>query len=328
MRAIYLQGHNARPERLSREIRQVLSSGANGIVFDVKDIIGVVNYRSRVKQVEEVRTHQPPIPDLDKTIKFLHDRGIYVIARMALFQDETLARRRPDLAVSNSAGPLLTKGRPLWVEPGRNDVQYYNLSLVRELIDRGVDEIQFDYVRYPAEGDLRNVTYYGVKKSSDKIAHLKRFLASAWFMTRGTNVKTAIDIFGVTAWGEPKDVASTGQQMEELAPFVDVISPMLYPSHFAPGFRGFANPADHPHYFYYEGVSKIRKRTGSRVIIRPWIQAFPLRVTVYNGAYLLKQIQGSNDAGGQGWMMWNAGNIYGLVYRAVARPRERSEKPR
>ena len=317
IRAVYLQGKNTRPHRLSREIKKLKDAGGNGVVFDVKDIIGVVNYPSRIAMVEEYRTHRPPIPDLDKTIRFLHKNNIYIIARMALFQDQNLSIKKPEYAIKNGKSILLTKGKPLWVDPALEAVQHYNLQLVTELIEAGVDEIQFDYIRYPAEGNLSQVKYFNVRKPSDKTQHLKRFLANSWFLTRGTGVKLAIDIFGITAWGENVDIQSTGQRIEELAPFVDVISPMLYPSHFDYGYSGFAKPADKPHYFYYHGVMKVLEKSSSDVVVRPWVQAFPWRVTEYGPEYIRQQIKGSRNGGGTGWMMWNAGNRYQIAYQAM-----------
>ncbi|MEQ9362749.1 MAG: putative glycoside hydrolase, partial [Leptospirales bacterium] len=161
--AMYLRGDNTRPGRLEREVGRMREIGANGVVFDVKDIIGVVNYRSGVPEVEAMRRHAPPIRNLAKTIHYLHEQGMYVIARTALFQDENLAINRPDLAIKDRGAPdgiLLVKGKPLWVDPGRPEVRNYNLKIVQELVGLGVDEIQFDYVRYPAEGNLSRVEYY------------------------------------------------------------------------------------------------------------------------------------------------------------------------
>ncbi|MCB1314460.1 MAG: hypothetical protein KDK27_00830 [Leptospiraceae bacterium] len=318
--AIYLQGMNFRPSRLQREVRRLKSIGANGVVFDVKDIIGVVNYRSGVAEVEQLRRHAPPISNLPRTIHFLHEQGIYVIARMALFQDENLAIRRPDLAIKDGGAPngiLLVKGKPLWVDPGREEVQQYNLKIVQELVDLGVDEIQFDYVRYPAEGDLSKVTYYKLQNPAQKTDNLVRFLSRAREIVHGSNVKTSIDIFGIVAWGEEVDIRATGQRIERLAQHVDIISPMLYPSHFSFGFDGFDNPADQGYHFYYEGVKRILAKTDSQIVVRPWLQAFRWRVKNYDENYIIKQILGSDAGGGRGWMMWNAGNDYEIVYRAL-----------
>lgn len=321
IRAIYLRGENAVPGRLSAEVRRMKRVNANSVVFDVKDILGVVNYKSSVAEVEKYRRHPAPIPDLPKMIDYLHRNGIYVIARTAMFQDENLSTVRPDLAIpdrNSPTGRLLFKGRPLWVDPGHPEVQLYNLKIIHELVQLGVDEIQLDYIRYPAEGDLSGVSYFQVKNPLDKTQHLKEFLAAAWILTRTTDVKLAVDVFGVVAWGEEADRNSTGQRLEAFAPYVDVVSPMLYPSHFNRGFDGFGQPADEPVYFYKVGNQKVREMMGANVIIRPWLQAFKWRVSNYNESYILRQIQGSDAGGGEGWMMWNAGNEYDVVYRALA----------
>lgn len=332
VRAIYVRGDNTSPARLAAEVARAKAAGANAVVFDVKDVIGVVNYRSDVPIVEELRQYPPPIPSLVKTIRFLHDQGFYVIARTALFQDENLARKRPDLAIKDAGSPsgiLLVKGRPLWVDPGRPEVRQYNFGLVIEMAGLGVDEIQFDYVRYPAEGNLKQVTYYDVKNVEDKTGHLKRFLELSHTFLEGSGTRLAIDIFGVVAWGEDADVRTTGQRIKELAPHVDVISPMLYPSHFNAGFDGYTNPADQGFHFYNDGVRRVLEMSGgsSGPVIRPWVQAFKWRVTNYNELYVLDQIKGTTAGGGVGWMMWNAANDYNVVYRALTMKSPAEYKP-
>lgn len=320
VRAIYMRGDNTVPGRLMREVKYIRESGANAIVFDVKDILGVVNYPSRVPEVEQYRRHRPPIRDLSKVIRYLHDNNIYVIARMALFQDQNLSEVKPELAIRdrNSAdGILKVKGRNLWVDPGRDEVQTYNLKIVHELLSTGVDEIQFDYVRYPAEGDLSGVHFHDVQNVHDKTQHLKRFLAAAFTMSRGTGVHIAIDVFGVVAWGEEVDIRTTGQRLNELSLFVDIMSPMLYPSHFSRGYAGYDNPADEPYHFYKEGVERVLALSPRGTVVRPWLQAFAWRVTNYNEDYIIQQIRGNHSGGGIGWMMWNAGNTYEMVYRAI-----------
>ncbi|MCB1171478.1 MAG: hypothetical protein KDK25_14125 [Leptospiraceae bacterium] len=320
VRAIYLRGDNTTPRRLLRELKHIKDSGANAIVFDVKDILGVINYSSNVAEVEEYRRHAPPIRDLSKIIRFLHDNNIYVIARMALFQDQNLSEVRPDLAIKDRNSPdgvLKVKGRNLWVDPGRDEVQAYNLKIFQELLIKGVDEVQFDYVRYPAEGDLSGVHFHNVKDVHDKTQNLKRFLAAAFTLSRGTGVHIAIDVFGIVAWGEEVDIRTTGQRLNELSVFVDIMSPMLYPSHFSRGYAGFENPADEPYHFYKEGVERVRQLSPPGTVVRPWLQAFAWRVTNYNEDYIIQQIRGNHSGGGTGWMMWNAGNSYDMVYRAI-----------
>ncbi len=317
VRAVYLQGGNTVPGRVAREVAALKSAGGNAIVFDVKDILGVVNYRSEDREVEKHRTHAPPIPDLPKTIQYLHEHDVYVIARVALFQDRNLAEQRPDLAIRDGSDFLRWKGKPLWVDPGADAVHTYNLRLVAELVRLGVDEIQFDYVRYPAEGDLSRVRYRSVSSPSDKTFHLKRFLTAARALTKGTGVRTAIDVFGIVAWGERADVEATGQKLEELARYVDVVSPMLYPSHFGLVWDGIVNPADHPRHFYLHGVRRVQAKAGHRVVIRPWIQAFHWRVSQYDEKYIREQLAGSKESGGVGWMMWNAGNSYDVAYSGM-----------
>ena len=133
------------------------------------------------------------------------------------------------------------------------------------------------------------------------------------------NCKLSIDIFGVVAWGKNIDIKKTGQRIELLYKYCDIISPMLYPSHFDDNFINEADPQTNPYYFIFQGVKKVINLSKNRVIVRPWLQAFKWRVRNYNTDYILKQIKAANDSGGYGYLFWNASNRYGLVFETLKR---------
>jgi hypothetical protein len=145
---------------------------------------------------------------------------------------------------------------------------------------------------------------------------ITHFLKRAYESISKTGAFVSIDIFGVVAWGKYADINSTGQNISLLAEHCDVISPMLYPSHFNDNFDGFKNPGDRPYHFIYEGCKKVRKLAGDKVIIRPWLQAFAWRVSNFNAVYINEQIRASNDSGAHGYLMWNASNRYNEVYKS------------
>ena len=197
-------------------------------------------------------------------------------------------------------------------------VQEYNISLACELADSGVDEVQFDYIRFPTVGDQNDAAYTWSEGRADRTMAVASFLKNAHQRLRSKNCFLSIDIFGVVAWGKNVDIEKTGQKIDLLAANCDVISPMLYPSHFNDQFDGFAKPGDHPHHFIMNGCLRVRELAGkNKVIVRPWLQAFGWRVSKYNASYITEQVRGSVDGGGYGYLFWNASNKYDEVIQGL-----------
>jgi len=318
--AIYIQWGLASIDNIIKHTEEIKNTPINAFVIDAKDIVGILTYKSNDPIVQKYQQHPAIIKDFNKLVHYLHSKNIYVIVRQALFQDMNLIKYRKDLAIYNKNTASKTieyKGNPIWLDPAKEEVQDYNLRIFKELLSFGVDEIQFDYVRYPAEGDLSGVVFHDVNTPEDKTKHLERFLFKAWFLKYPTETKLSIDVFGVTAWQEKKDIMATGQNIPKISVYFDYISPMLYPSHFNRGFEGIANPADHPEYFYQKGMNYFKALLPDYVKIRPWLQAFKWRVTNYNEEYILRQIKTSQDNHGYGWILWNAASNYDTPLRAL-----------
>lgn len=318
---IYLTGTSARPGKVDKYLDFSRAQKLNGICFDIKDVYGFVNYKSALPEVKITQGKtQPPLGDLSPLVAYYKSKKFYTIARVAMHQDELMAGKFPDRQIKlKDGGPLLTKGRTVWVDPNKKAVQDYNLAIIREVLASGVDEIQLDYIRYPAEGDWKLADYHGLKDFDDKPRIIGSFLQRVHSLTRAYGAYLSLDVFGVVAWQEPLDIKSTGQNMHVLGQAADVLSPMLYPSHFGAAFGGVANPADKPARFLEEGVSNLREINKTQVI-RPWLQAFKWRVTNYSPQYITEQIRGSKKAGGQGYLLWNAGNIYEHYTEPVPTP--------
>lgn len=309
--ALYLTGTSARPARVDKFLTFSRAQNLNGVVFDIKDVYGFVNYRSHLPEVKVTQGKTPPpLGELLPIVAYYKSKKFYTIARIALFQDELQATKFPDRQIKlRSGAPLKTKGRTVWVDPNKKAVQEYNLALIREVLQSGVDEIQLDYVRYPAEGDWKLAAYHGLKDHSEKPQVIGAYLQKVHALVHSYGARLSLDVFGVVAWQEPLDIKSTGQNMHVLSQAADVLSPMLYPSHFGLEFGGIKNPADQPALFLDEGVRKLRAIAPEK-IIRPWIQAFRWRVTNYSPRYITEQIRGAKKAGAQGYLLWNAGNAY------------------
>lgn len=282
---------------------RLVRNGANTVVFDAKEVEGLPTYRSVVqKQYTGVETSGAAIDDISKLVSYLHEKGVHVVARVCVFRDIHNATR-------NGAWRFDKE----WVNPASRAVQDYNLAIIRELIGFGVDEIQVDYFRYPADGK----THTGVEGKSRSDV-LTEYAARIHEITTSKGVLLSLDMFGIVIWQKDEDIRILGQDVMRFKDHFDIISPMLYPSHFVKNFSGIPNPADEPYMFVNAGVKRMKALVGDRVIIRPWLQSFPLRVTIgYTPAYIKEQIRAARDAGAVGWLLWSPGNKYTEAFRAL-----------
>ncbi len=320
-RGIYITMTSAATRRVLTLVRQMKPAGINTVVIDIKDMNGVVAYKSRVPLARKINASEHgPIRDLPKLINLLHAQGIHVVVRQVVFYDRQLAENEPRLALKSKSGaPWRQHGRQVWADPANTEVQDYNLALAEEVADMGIDEIQFDYIRFPAEGDLADIDYSFDVQSTPKYEILAGFLRRAEELLHPRGVLVSIDVYGVMAWSKQRDIDVTGQRLTTLSHYVDVISPMLYPSHFYPPFEGHNYPAWEPYFFVYQGVIKTsRLVAGGGAHIRPWLQAFHYKVKDrYRPDYVTTQILASHDIGVSDFLLWNAGNDYDVGLKGI-----------
>lgn len=323
VKGIYITAPVAGSDEVFRVVDAFRRVGGNSVVIDAKDMDGVVTFHhSDVPLVNQLDLNERAyIPDLPKLIAKLHAMGIHVIMREALFDDKLLAHKMPqwDVVSKRTGKPWPDNaGIVQWVDPSLPAVQDYEIALAKELAGMGADEIQFDYVRFPAMGDTLDCKYHFDQDHIAKSAIVAGFLARAYAALHPMGVLVSADVYGTVAWNEPIDVEITGQDLTALAPHLDAISPMLYPSHFKDGYDHIGHPADHPYHFLNEGVSRtVKKIAGTRCVVRPWMQAFPLRVTHFGPGYVTAQLEGAKDAGADGWLMWNAAVRYDEAFDGI-----------
>lgn len=324
-RGIYITKTSAATERVFTLVKQMKPCGLNTVVFDVKDMDGALAYDSNVPLANSSGSDKDAIiRDIPKLVDRLHQEGIHVVARQALFHDDYMAQARPDLALRSKSGrPWREKGKLVWLDPNNPQVRAYNIGIAKELVAMGVDEVQFDYIRFPAMGALKDIAYSFDVEKTPKHAVITSFLKEAYEALHPTGALVSLDVFGVVAWDEGIDVKNTGQRLEDLAKYADVISPMVYPSHFYPPFFGHNRPAEEPYYFVNEGIKRTAKKTaGTGIVIRPWLQAFnlggKLKARNYGPGYVTEQIKASYDGQGVGYLLWNPGNVYEVGFEGVA----------
>jgi hypothetical protein len=327
VRAIYLTGVMAGSDHGMRIIRHWREVGGNAVVFDIKDSDGIVNIAFDHPLATGQRHY---ISDLPKLIRFLHSENMHAIARIAIFRDEHLVTSHPELAVKSrrTGESWRENGKLVWTDPSNPKVQDYDIALAKFVAQAGVDEVQFDYVRFPAEGDQKDTAFnfqtdHPKWQRSEVIAN---FLDRAYAQIHPTGALFSLDVFGVMAWQRPVDLSHTGQDIVAMAKHCDVISPMIYPSHFF-GMDGIAHPGDAPEHFIGESMERFMLITkDSGVVIRPWLQAFAWRTKTYSPKYVEVQIEVAKQKGGIGFLFWNANNDYSKPYAAM--PEMRAAKGR
>ncbi len=355
VRAIYLTGVMAGSDHGVRIIHHWREVGGNAVVFDIKDSDGIVNIAFDHPLASGQRHY---IPDLPKFVHFLHSENMHAIARIAIFRDEHLVTSHPELAVkSRSTGqPWRENGKLVWTDPSNSKVQDYDIALAKFVTQSGVDEVQFDYVRFPAEGDQKDAAFAfqtehpadppiehpknsHPKDSHPKDSHTKDeqsseviadFLKRAYAQIHPTGALFSLDVFGVMAWQRPVDLSHTGQDIVAMARHCDVLSPMIYPSHFF-GMDGIARPGDAPEHFIGESMDRFKLITSSGdsgVVIRPWLQAFAWRTKTYSPQYVEVQVEVAKQKGGIGFLFWNANNDYSKPYAAMPEMRAAKNKDR
>jgi hypothetical protein len=287
----------------------------NAVVIDVKGDRGWIPWRTEVPMALKVGAQGPVmLKDVDGMLADLKSRGVYAIARIVVFKDNVLATSRPDLAVidTRTGKPWIDRENLAWVDPFREEVWKYNIEVAKEAIRKGFDEVQFDYVRFPTDGKLAHARYSRPATKETRLPTVAAFLGRARKELGPMGAFVAADIFGYTAFNE--NDTDIGQRIEELAPHVDYLSPMVYPSGYHLGIPGYRNPVQNPYHVVHESVKNIRRRSGSTAVaIRPWLQdfkdyAFDKRIFGVNE--IRAQIKGGEDAGGVGWMLWNPRNDY------------------
>ena len=321
-RGIYVNRYSMACQKLMSLADAVVESGGNTVILDGKDMTGKLSYPSKSVMATELGANDSPtIGDPAKLIHYLHKRGLHVGVRLVLFYDPLFAEKRPEFVLrsATTGEPWMENGKVAWVDPSQPTVQAYNLAIARELAQMGVDEIQFDYIRFPTAEDIQDVRLGRDGERIQRHQIITEFLAKARRELAAYKVLLSIDVFGIIAWGRSEDVRITGQKIEDLANYCDVISPMIYPSHFYGPFQGITKPEDHPFLLVSETCRKFnRLLADSKVTLRPWIQAFPLGADNFNEEYIIQQLRALRESGARGWLLWSAGNAYEVAWKALA----------
>ncbi|MCL4405991.1 MAG: putative glycoside hydrolase [Patescibacteria group bacterium] len=297
-------------------INLVKTTELNAVVVDIKDYSGYVAYDIEDPLINQYKAKDVKIPKINALIKKFHDQGIYVIGRIAVFQDPILAKNRPDLAVqskSNGKTWLDRKGLA-WMDPASQEVWDYNLGIAKDATSRGFDEINFDYIRFPSDGNITDMNFPVYDMVTPKHLTMRKFFQ----YVRNTLPETTIsaDLFGLAA--VVNDDLGIGQIIEDALPYFDAVCPMAYPSHYATNFLGFKNPADHPYEVVKDTIqtamTKLHNLESQGMTnqpkIRLWLQDFDMGAT-YDAVKVRQEITAVEEIDATaGWMLWSPENSY------------------
>ncbi len=311
IRGLYLTAHSAGQDDWRQNLISKMKAGRlNAVVIDIKDYSGYILYDTQIPEIKNISGTNIQMTDVKKIIQEFHDADIYVIARQTVFQDPVLGEARPELAFHTKNGNIWKdKNNLAWLDPSQQGVWEYNLAIAKEALALGFDEIQFDYMRYPSDGNLASLQYNipEDKTRSQVLGEFFKYLADNL-----AEAEISVDLFGLVTDNTNSEYdLGIGQRLTVAADHFDYISPMMYPSHYADGYLGLANPAANPGPVIAYGLKVSHDLMQTKASkLRPWIQAFSIGAN-YDKQKIDAQISAvENVTSTEGWLLWNARNVY------------------
>jgi hypothetical protein len=301
------------PSVREKVINIVNHTEANSLMVDIKDYSGRVSYEVSNPELQKIGSVEKRIPDMQGLLARLHQDNIYTIGRIAVFQDPYFVKIHPELAVKSkkNGGPWKDRKGITWLDPNSREVWDYIIALAKDAHEAGFDEINFDYIRFPSDGDIQDM-FFPLSGTKPKPEVIKEFFAYLDEHMKTAGITTSADIFGMTTTST--DDLNIGQVLENALPYFDYICPMVYPSHYPPGFHGWKNPNAYPyeliHYVMKSGVDRAIAANTTPLKLRPWLQDFSMGTPSYGKKEVEEQIQGVYDSGLTSWMLWDPSNKY------------------
>ena len=353
VKAIYMTSCVAgTPSIRSSLVKLIEETEINSVVIDIKDFTGTLSFIPENPALKALLSTRCYAPDMKTFIESLHKKGIYVIGRIAVFQDVYLVKNRPELAVRRkSDGGIWKDYKGLsFTDPASKDVWDHTVLIAKESYAAGFDELNFDYIRFPSDGNMKDISFpFSGNKPKPEV--MRQFFAYLNKELKPMDSTTSInsgqagspqarpvlsaDLFGMTTTNT--DDLNIGQVLENALPYFDYIAPMVYPSHYPTNFMGFAKPATKPYEVVKFSMDEAVKRTIATTTVVAMFGEQPISTTTkpflyrkkvfdankirpwlqdfnlgatYTPEMVRAQIQATYDAGLDSWMLWNAANRY------------------
>ncbi len=317
VKGIYSTANSAGGSRLERLIQLIDETDLNSIVVDVKDDYGHITFHTDNPDLEAWGTTKKIIPDTHQLIDTLNAHDIYPIARIVVFKDTVLAEKKPDLSFVNSDGTLWKNdNKDAFVNPYKKEVWDYNIEVAKEAAKMGFKEIQFDYVRFAEGFEKRADALKYDKDDRERTQVITDFVQYAREQLNPLGVRVSVDIFGYTT--AVASAAGIGQDFNAISKNVDIICPMIYPSHYGADWYAHKVPDAYPYDTISGAVTdaweKFKEIEKVQPILRPWIQDFTATWVKGHIPYGKKeveaQIQALEDNGVHEYLLWNSSNVY------------------
>jgi hypothetical protein len=314
VRGIMVSGwYGGSPDLVGPLLKWAKDAGVNTVILDVKAEDGKVSWQSDVPLAKEIGANESKIGDIVKTVQEMHEMGFWVAGRIVTMNDKYLYRGRPAWGIPGFPG-----GDYSFMDPKNENVWQYNIDIAKAAVRAGVDEIQFDYIRYPE----KLVDGYNRDTGADyRTKNINNFLKKAVDELHPLGVKVSADVFGLTTSVAEGDDMQIGQDYRQVAEIVDYVCAMAYPSHYALGTYGLDNPNKHPYETIKVSMGKGLERTQGIPVEkhRPWLQDFTMDGVRYGTPEVTAQIKALHDVGIQSWVLWDPTNKYsrGVDYSKI-----------
>ena len=310
VRGIYInpwQGCNQ--DYMDRVFAQADSGLINALIIDFKGDYGYLTYASEVGLAKKLGAVKKYL-DLDYLLKNAAARNVKIIARIVCFRDNYLARYKNWGMRDDQGNIWYDKTGTAWTNPYIDSVGEYLVSIVEELVKLGITSIAFDYIRFPTDGAVDQIRL--TKVNGPRYKPIVKFLQKIRETVPDAEIGACV--FGFTAW---HDLKNEGQILEQFGPNLDVIYPMLYPSHFPAAFKREVSEYWRNYWIYFDSVKGAFKKLPPGVKVVPFIQGFKLMAQDFNYEYILSQLDGSVSADAQGFIIWNASNDYATSWTPI-----------
>ena len=294
-------------------VKMIDETELNAVVIDIKDSTGKISFQIDDLEIQKYGSIENRIRGVKTIIDTLHSKNIYVIGRISVFQDPYMTKIKPEWAVKRLSDGGVWKDRKglSFLDPTKKEVHDYTLKIALKSYELGFDEINLDYIRYPSDGNMKDINYNlkDGKTRADNIEEFFKYFSKE--LKKENNIPLSADLFGLTT--EAVDDMGIGQVWEKALPYFDYLAPMVYPSHYPSGYSNFTNPAAHPYEVIDRSIkgaiSKTQAQGFNIAKIRPWLQDFDMGDT-YTKELVREQIQATYDNNLTSWMLWDPSNKY------------------
>lgn len=311
-KVLYLSFWGAGSKRVKQRVDNLIdNTEINAVIIDIKNEYGYLSYQGELPEARAVGAYRKStIADLEEMIRDYKARGIYVIGRLVVFKDNLYARAHPNDALKNEKGLVWNNKENLaWTNPASPLVHDYNINIAAEAATMGFDEINFDYIRFPATKTIR---FGKPNTEKNRVAAIEAFLSKARGVLNPLGVAISVDTYGYVCWNT--NDTHIGHRLDVLEKYADIICPMLYPSGFHLGIPNYEKAMESIYEIIYYSLETAHKRTGiSRKRFRPWLQAFQdysFDKRKFKADEIRLQIEAAENFGSDGWFLWHPGSFF------------------